>query len=87
MSGQLYETMVVSEIFKWLRTCGKDAELFFYRTRSGMEVDLLLETPAGITGMAIKSRSTVHPGDARPMQTLADHLGKKMAWGFADLYR
>jgi hypothetical protein len=27
MSGQLYETMVVSEIFKWMRTNNKDAEI------------------------------------------------------------
>jgi uncharacterized protein len=41
-TGQLYETMVVAEILKWMRTNQEEGELFFYRTRSGMEIDLLL---------------------------------------------
>lgn len=45
-TGQLYETMVVGEIIKWMRTTQCEGDLDFYRTRSGMELDLLLETPA-----------------------------------------
>jgi len=74
MSGQLYETMVVGELVKWLRTCQPEAELYFYRTRSGMEVDLLLDTPSGMIGMEIKSRSTVSEKDARPLKTIAEAL-------------
>jgi predicted AAA+ superfamily ATPase len=74
MSGQLYETMVVGELVKWLRTCQPEAELYFYRTRSGMEVDLLLDTPSGVIGMEIKSRSTVSEKDARPLKTIAEAL-------------
>jgi predicted AAA+ superfamily ATPase len=80
-SGQLYETMVVGEIVKWIRTSGKEAELYFYRTRSGMEVDLLLETPAGIIAMEIKSRSTPHAKDTRAMRAVAKQLGKKWLGG------
>lgn len=40
VTGQLLETMVVAEIHKWVKTQERDAELAFYRTRSGMEVDL-----------------------------------------------
>jgi uncharacterized protein len=74
MSGQLYETMVVGELVKWLRTCQPEAELYFYRTRSGMEVDLLLDTPSGLIGMEIKSRSTVSEKDARPLKVVAEAL-------------
>jgi predicted AAA+ superfamily ATPase len=74
MSGQIYETMVVGEIVKWMRTNQNDGELYFYRTRSGMEIDLLLETPAGLIGMEIKSRSTVSDKDARPLQAVAEAL-------------
>lgn len=80
-SGQLYETMVVAEIVKWIRTRGKEAELYFYRTRSGLEVDLLLETPAGIIAMEIKSRATTHAKDTRAMRTVAQQLGKKWLGG------
>jgi uncharacterized protein len=73
-TGQLYETMLVAEILKWMQTNQDEGELFFYRTRSGMEIDLLLETPAGIIGMEIKSRSTVAEKDVRPMQAVAEAL-------------
>lgn len=49
-SGEIYETMVVNEIFKWIKTAQRDVELFFYRTRSGLELDLLLSTEKGFIG-------------------------------------
>jgi predicted AAA+ superfamily ATPase len=81
MSGQLYETMVVSEVVKWMRTHNKDAELFFYRTRSGLEVDLLIETPAGIICLEIKSRATAGNRDTRSMRSLAQKLDKQWLGG------
>ena len=81
MSGQLYETMVVGEIVKWMRTAQCDGELYFYRTRSGMEIDLLLETSAGLIGMEIKSRSTVYKKDVRHMQMVAEAIGSQWRGG------
>jgi hypothetical protein len=81
MSGQLYETMVVGELVKWLRTCQPEAELYFYRTRSGMEVDLLLDTPSGLIGMEIKSRSRVSEKDARPLKAVAEALSAQWRCG------
>lgn len=71
LSGQLYETMVVAEIVKWLRSWDHEGNIFFYRTRSGMEVDLLLETQDGILAMEIKSRETVTGKDIRALQAIA----------------
>ena len=81
MNGDLFETMVVSEMVKWKRTNNKDAELYFYRTRSGMEVDLLIETPTGIIGLEIKSRSATITKDTRPMRALAQKIGKQWLGG------
>jgi len=86
MTGPLYETMVVGELVKWMRTVQCDGELYFYRTRSGMEVDLLLETPAGLVGIEVKSRSTVSKNDVRTMQTVAEALGAEWRGGML-LYR
>jgi predicted AAA+ superfamily ATPase len=43
--GKLFETWVISEIIKsfWFR--GLDANIFFWRTRDGDEIDLLYEGP------------------------------------------
>ncbi len=81
LTGQLYETMVVGEFVKWIRTQQLDAGLYFYRTRSGREVDLLLETQGGLIGIEIKSRDTVAGKDMRPMQSLAEKLGKQWRGG------
>ena len=81
LSGDIYETMVVNEIFKWIKTSQKDIEMFFYRTRSGLEIDLLLSTENGIIGVEIKSRQTVTSPDIRPMKELASALGKKWLGG------
>ena len=74
VSGAIYETMVVGELFKWMRTTQKNGELYFYRTRSGLEVDLLLQTPSGVTGMEIKAREQVFPSDATSLKKLAGAL-------------
>ena len=77
----LFETMVVGEMKKWSSAAGVDAEWFFYRTRSGLEVDLLLETPAGVLGMEVKHRPMAVPSDARGLLTVAAALGDRWRGG------
>lgn len=85
-SGPLYETMVVGEITKWLRTVQKQAELYFYRTRSGLELDLLLQTPQGIIGMEIKSRTQLVQSDITAMKQVATALAGEWTGGIV-IYR
>ena len=77
ITGPLYETMVVSEIIKILKTAQIDSEIYFYRTRSGMELDILLKTRAGFIGMEIKSRQTIANKDMRVLKEIASRLGKQ----------
>lgn len=85
-SGEIYETMVVDEIFKWVKTAQRNVEIFFYRTRSGMELDLLLSTENGFVGVEIKGRKVITPSDFRPMKEIAAALKKKWIGGFV-VYR
>ncbi|EKD54362.1 MAG: hypothetical protein ACD_60C00090G0011 [uncultured bacterium] len=71
LTGEIYETMVVSEIYKWLRTMQHEAELFFYRTRHGLEMDLLIELPQGIIGIEIKARDKVTMRDVNTMRNIS----------------
>ncbi|RJR26020.1 MAG: ATP-binding protein [Desulfobacteraceae bacterium] len=80
-TGQIYETMVVAEIFKWIRTSGLEADVYFYRTRSGMEIDLLIETPAGLFGIEIKSRASVAGKDFTSMLAVAESVAKEWRGG------
>lgn len=85
-SGTIYETMVVSEFFKWMRTAQKNGELYFYRTRSGLEVDLLLQTSSGLLGMEIKMRDRIFPSDITALKKLARVLGNQWRGGLV-IYR
>jgi uncharacterized protein len=75
------ETYAVSEMHKWARTAGERAELFYYRTRSGFEVDLLVKMEKGLIGIEIKSRVKAEPKDFTGLSALADRLGKRWLGG------
>ena len=79
--GQVYETMVVGELIKWIRSAQKHAEIYFYRTRSGMELDMLAETEAGLIGIEIKSRKTYAQSDLRAMKEISQRLGRDWRGG------
>jgi predicted AAA+ superfamily ATPase len=81
-SGEIYETLVVSEIVKWIRTAMRNVDLHFYRTRSGLELDLLIGLEGGrFLGLEIKGRRTIVPKDIRAMKAVADSLGSSWAGG------
>ena len=81
VSGELYESMVVGELVKWMKTMARDGDLYFYRTRSGLEVDILFESQAGVVGMEIKSRSILASKDTRGLREVAISLGDKWRGG------
>jgi len=80
-SGEIYETMVVAEFVKWLKTTQRNAEIYFYRTRSGMELDIILQTESGIVGIEIRARKSVSPTDLKAMREVAKGLGKEWRGG------
>jgi len=80
-SGEIYESMVVAELVKWIKTTQKMAELFFYRTRSGLELDIVMETEYGIIAMEIKSRKVISSSDIRSLKEVARGLGNKWRGG------
>lgn len=81
VGGAAFETLAVSEVHKWVATTGADLRLSFYRTRSGMEVDLLVEGPAGVVGIELKDRARATPSDARNLRTLGAALGDRWLGG------
>jgi hypothetical protein len=81
LTGAQFETFVVAEIYKWLRTAGEESLLYFYRTRSGLEVDLLVQTAHGIWGIEIKSSRELSTKDFRSLRDVAAALGSKWLGG------
>lgn len=75
LTGPMFETLVVSEARKWIDTLARDASLWFYRTRSGREIDLLVTVSEGVIGVEIKNRRQVGRRDASGLLHLSKALG------------
>jgi predicted AAA+ superfamily ATPase len=86
ITGEIYETMVIAELIKWKKTLQQDGEAYFYRTRSGLELDMLIQLQQGIVGMEIKARQELVDADIRPMREIASGLGKEWRGGLV-IYR
>lgn len=78
LTGPQFESLVVAEVHKWIETTAADARLSYYRTRSGLEVDLLARTPHGLVAFEAKARADAVPSDARPMCAVGAAAGS--AW-------
>lgn len=67
MLGSLMETVVVSEWVKAFRHRGEIPSLYFWRSRDGLELDLLIERNGKLYPIEVKASSTVVPGMADAM--------------------
>ncbi len=56
--GALFETWVLSELYKQRLNSGQSLDLYFWRDSTGIEVDLISETARGLQPIEIKSGST-----------------------------
>lgn len=59
LRGALFENMVMADILKSRLHTGFTNELFYWREKSGYEVDLLLERPSSLIAIEIKSGKTI----------------------------
>ncbi len=48
--GRLFEQFIVVETIKWIKTSRKMTNLYYWRTNTGAEVDLLMEQSGKLTG-------------------------------------
>lgn len=62
MAGALWETLVVTEVVRALTHRGHEPRLHFWRTATGDEVDLLVDTGTRLVPLEAKLSSTPQPG-------------------------
>ncbi len=71
--GHVVENFVASELLKLLSFSGIRAELRYFRTDSGEEVDFVLERPDGsLAGIEVKTSDRVNSDDFKGLETLRD---------------
>jgi predicted AAA+ superfamily ATPase len=71
IEGAALEGLVAQHLRAWLAYRGDDAELFFWRTRSGVEVDFVVYGAAGFWAIEVKNAARIHPQDLRGLETFA----------------
>jgi predicted AAA+ superfamily ATPase len=81
MTGPVFETLVVSEAMKLLRTIAPTAEAFYHRTYGGSEVDLVVVTPHGVLAFEAKSRSSWAARDFSALRRFAVDVGDRFLAG------
>jgi len=82
LTGNEYESMIVSEIFKQIKTSNLQARLFHLRTHDGREVDLLIELPDYYYAVEIKMTAKVNKTDIKHLTGLATILDKPLKKAF-----
>lgn len=80
--GPLLEGFVAMEIARQLTWSGQSVDLYHYRTKDKVEVDLVLENRRGqVVAIDVKAASTVRAEDFRGLRHLGDRLGDDLVVG------
>ncbi len=72
MSGEIFETYVVSEILKSYWHQGKQPRVSFYRDKDGREIDLLIEEDGLLYPIEIKKKSNPSSADIKAFSCLEE---------------
>ncbi|MDR0848101.1 MAG: ATP-binding protein [Propionibacteriaceae bacterium] len=81
--GALLEGFVASEISRQLTWSQTQANLFHYRTKDQVEVDLVLENDRGeVIGIEVKATSTLRSEDFSGLRHLASRLSDRFLAGY-----
>lgn len=80
--GHIVENYVATELLKLIQNADIQAQLYFYRTRDGREVDFVLETPQGkLVGIEVKMAEKISEQDLAGLKELEEVAGKDYLGG------
>jgi predicted AAA+ superfamily ATPase len=82
LGGPIMETAVLSEVVKTLTHQGIDPRVYFWRTSTGTEVDLLIETAGKLVPVEVKLSATPRPAMASPINTFIKDFGNRALPGY-----
>ncbi len=80
--GNLFENFVIAEYYKSMLHSGLQPDAFFFRDRSGNEVDLIIDKPPDLYPVEIKSGETITPDFFKGLIKYQDISGVKAQSSF-----
>ena len=82
MGGAIFETAIITEVFKTIISRGIEPQMYFWRTSTGVEVDLVVESGRGLIPVEVKLSSTPKPAMAQGIKAFRGDFGDKVAEGY-----
>jgi predicted AAA+ superfamily ATPase len=82
MGGAIFETAVLSEIVKTLVHRGEDPQVYFWRTSTGVEVDLVVDARGKLVPVEAKLSATPRPAMAGAIRAFQNDFHGKAGEGY-----
>jgi predicted AAA+ superfamily ATPase len=79
IEGQALEGLVAQHLKAWIAYSKVKRELFFWRTRSGVEVDFVVYGPDGLWAVEVKNSRRIHPNDLRGLRSFREEYPESKA--------
>jgi predicted AAA+ superfamily ATPase len=80
IEGQAVEGLVAQHLRAWIDYSGRDFKLYFWRTRSGVEVDFVVYGAEGLFAVEIKNAARVQPQDLRGLRAFKQDYPQSRAY-------
>jgi predicted AAA+ superfamily ATPase len=82
LGGAIMETAVLSEIVRTLTHRGEDAQVYFWRTSAGTEVDIVVEQAGQLIPIEVKLSTTPRPGMSGAIKVFMDFFPGRAPRGY-----
>ena len=82
LGGAIVETAVLAEVMKTFTHRGIDPQIYFWRTSTGTEVDIVVEISGKLIPIEVKHSATPQPAMATSIKSFQHDLGEKAAHGY-----
>jgi predicted AAA+ superfamily ATPase len=82
MGGAIFETAVIMEIVKTTMNRGEDPHIYFWRTATGIEVDIIVEAEGQLVPLEVKLSATPRPVMADGIKVFQKDFKSKVSSGF-----
>lgn len=80
IEGTALEGLLAQHLRAWIDYGGGSEKLYFWRTRSGTEVDFVIYGPSGLYAIEVKNKKNIHSTDLHPLRTFQEEYPESKCW-------